>query len=92
MKLDRHGCLILDCHGGDTVVVNTKQPVGSQVKLAIYPNPTSDFLNLQMRTNLEVKNAHFRIVDVNGRVLKEVKSTMPKETHIVPVQSFAAGV
>ena len=92
MKLDRHGCLIPDCHGGDTVVVATKQPMGSPVKLAIYPNPTSDFLNFQLRSAMPIHEARFRVVDINGRVVKELESRMPKETHIVPVQGWPAGV
>ena len=92
MKLDRHGCLIPDCHGGDTVVVNTNQPVESQVKLAIYPNPTSDFLNFQLRSAMPIHEARFRVVDASGRVVKELESRMPKETHIVPVRGWAAGV
>ena len=92
MKLDRHGCLIPDCHGGDTVVVATKQPVGAQLRLAIYPNPTSDFLNFQLRSAMPIHKARFRVVDTSGRVVKELESRMPKETHIVPVQGWAAGV
>ena len=58
----------------------------------IYPNPANVLLKFQMRSDLPVNKGGFRVVDVNGKVIRAIKSVMPKETHIVPVHDWAAGV
>jgi hypothetical protein len=92
MKLDEHGCLIPGCEAGDTVSTTTLQPVDVPVQLAIYPNPTSDYLNFQLRTARPVQEATFRILDAQGRVLREFQSNHLQDTFIVPVEGWAAGV
>jgi hypothetical protein len=92
MKLDEHGCLIPGCEAGDTVSTTAVQPVEAPVRLAIYPNPTSDYLNFQLRTARPVQEATFRILDAQGRVLREFQSNHLQDTFIVPVEGWAAGV
>ena len=92
MKLDEHGCLIPGCEQNDTVTTAISLPVENPMQLAIYPNPTSDYLNFQLRMPQAIKAATFRIVDASGKVVREIESNMPRETHIVPVWGWAAGV
>ena len=92
MKLDGHGCLVPGCEEGDTVVPTTHLPVTPPMQLAIHPNPTTDYLNFQLRTPRHAPAATFRITDASGKVVREVGSTMPKGTHIVPVWDWEAGV
>ena len=58
----------------------------------IYPNPANDLLKFQMRSDLPSNGGDFSVVDVNGKVIREIKSFMPKETHTVPVHDWSAGV
>ena len=92
MKLDGHGCLVPGCEEGDTVVPTTHLPVTPPMRLAIHPNPATDYLNFQLRTPRHAPAATFRITDANGKVVREMGSTMPKGTHIMPVWDWEAGV
>ncbi len=92
MKLDEHGCLIPGCEAEDTVSTTIVQPIDAPVQLAIYPNPTTDYLNFQLRTARPVQEATFRIMDAQGRVLREFQSSHLQDTFIVPVGGWVAGV
>jgi hypothetical protein len=89
MKLDSFGCLIPGCNANDGPNAATEE--APSIRLTIYPNPTSDFLNFELRTPQLLQQASFRIFDSNGRVMKEVVSNSPKDTFIVPVREWAAG-
>jgi Secretion system C-terminal sorting domain len=90
MKLDSFGCLIPGCNSNDGPNITTEAE--TQIKLAIYPNPTSDFLNFELRMSTLPQRASFRIVDANGKVVKELKSDSPWNTIILPVRDWASGV
>ena len=75
-----------------SVISSIQLPVETPIQLAIHPNPTSDYLNFQLRTPKDIQTAHFRIVDANGRTVKEMESDLPKGTNIVPVHDWAGGV
>ncbi|HFA52127.1 MAG TPA: T9SS type A sorting domain-containing protein [Bacteroidetes bacterium] len=92
IKLDSFGCLIPGCQVNDTITATLDQPVASPPALAIYPNPARDYLNFQLRPHRPLRQAHFRIVDASGRVVQEIESDLPLETHIVPVWEWGAGV
>jgi hypothetical protein len=91
LKLDSFGCLIPGCQWQDTVTVSG-QPGKAAAELAIYPNPTSDYLNFQLRSPQAIPQAAFRILDAAGRVVKEFQSEHPGDTVIVPVWDWAPGV
>ncbi len=73
-------------------LVNGKETIEPQNAIYIYPNPTSDYLNFQLRTARPVQEATFRIMDAQGRVLREFKSSHLQDTFIVPLDGWAAGV
>jgi hypothetical protein len=73
-------------------LVNGKETIKPQNAIYIYPNPTTDYLNFQLRTARPVQEATFRILDVQGRVLREFQSNHLQDTFIVPVEGWAAGV
>ncbi|MCB0518484.1 MAG: T9SS type A sorting domain-containing protein [Lewinellaceae bacterium] len=71
----------------------TAEETAPEVKLAIYPNPTTDFLNFQLRgSQLLGRDGNFRIVDAGGKVVQEGQMAHPEATVIVPVWEWAAGV
>jgi Secretion system C-terminal sorting domain len=90
MKLDSFGCLIPGCNANDGPNATTEEQV--ELKLAIYPNPTSDFLNFELRSPRLPQSASFRIVDAMGKLVKELQSNSPRDTFIVPVREWASGV
>lgn len=60
-------------------------------QLSIFPNPTTDYLNFELRTTQPLQKASFRIYYANGKLVKELQSDSPKDTFIVPVWDWAAG-
>lgn len=90
MKLDSFGCLIPGCNANDGPNATTEEV--PSFHLAIYPNPTTAYLNFELRTPQLLQKASFRIYDINGRLVKEFVSDSPKDTFIVPVWDWEAGV
>ena len=88
LKLDQHGCLVPGCYTA-TEDTQGEEPT---IRLAIYPNPTSDYLNFYLRTPRPAKQASFRIINMEGKLMQSFKSDRPAATFIVPVQEWAAGV
>ncbi len=88
VKVDEHGCLVPGCHLPDAV-----DTPSDAIRLQIYPNPTTDFLNIFLKTKERSKDGQFRVVDINGR---EVKTFEPKDvaeiTYSLPVYDMAKGI
>ena len=61
--------------------LNTKQ-----TQLSIYPNPTSDFLNIQTLMNAQVSN--IKIIDIMGKVVLESKEI----SNNINVQKLSKGI
>ncbi len=89
MKVDKYGCLIPGCNANDGTGTTTEEDTA--VKLAIYPNPTSDLLNFQLQTTNPVSDAVFRIINAEGKMIKEIKTAYSQATFSVPVRDWAAG-
>ncbi len=88
LKLDGHGCLVPGCH----LIDATEEEAVPEIGLAIYPNPTTDYLNFYLKNARPSKGTSFRIVDAAGRAVKEFQSAAADATFIVPVWGWAAGV
>ena len=87
MKVDSFGCLIPGCH-----IVHTEELHEDVPHFAIHPNPTSDFLNFQLRGVIPKKGAQFRIINLQGHILKNMDVGYPGDTLIVPVSQWPAGI
>lgn len=90
LKLDGEGCLVPGCHLGLGVL-----PVGAttRVKLSLYPNPTSDYLNIYYQNTSSKRDLTFSVVDAMGRVLdRYTTADISEKTYIFPVQDLDAGV
>ena len=86
MKLDQHGCLVPGCE-----IVGTEETVPGTAHLAIYPNPTTDFLNFQLRGAIPEKGGLFRIVDAGGKVVKAFGAGHLGDTFVLPVSEWLTG-
>ena len=87
MKVDSFGCLIPGCQ-----LTATEEPGVLEIKLAVYPNPTSDFLNFELRGVATASKAAFRIVNTEGKVIEAMKTSHPETTFTLPVRGWSAGV
>jgi hypothetical protein len=87
MKVDSFGCLIPDCQ-----IVGTEEAQNGSVGIAIYPNPTSDFLNFQLRCKNVNDEGVFQILSSSGDVLKTMNSGQLGDTYIVPIGDWSAGI
>ncbi|MCF8246586.1 MAG: T9SS type A sorting domain-containing protein [Saprospiraceae bacterium] len=90
MKLDSFGCLIPGCNANDGPNATTEGRAGASI--AIYPNPTSDYLNFQLRGLAMTSKAEFRIVNAEGKVMEAMKTPHPDATFTLPVRDWEAGV
>jgi hypothetical protein len=88
LKLDQYGCLMPGCQLSDA----TNEGAQPKIQLAIYPNPTSDYLNFYLHSPNPVGEAMFRIVNGEGKLVKEFKSGTFNTTFILPVWDWASGV
>lgn len=58
-----------------------------RVKLAVYPNPAQDYLNIKHNSNLKLKGSQIKVLDSYGR---RVISTHLKESRL-DVSKLSAG-
>lgn len=87
LKLDQHGCLVPGCH-----LVDATQEKPFDIRLAIYPNPASDYLNFHLHANRPMKDVLFRVVSSDGRTIKSFQRISPNDTFILPIWDWEAGV
>ncbi len=88
LKLDEYGCLVPGCHIIDGVEELSEAPV----HLSMYPNPTSNYLNMYFRSERPVKKGMFRVYDTSGRLVHSFSAGRNDTTYIIPVWSWPKGV
>ena len=57
-----------------TVVNSITQAKGINLTVTAYPNPTTDFLTLEVK-DFELSTLHFQLFDMNGKLLQSEKIT-----------------
>ena len=87
LKVDEYGCLVPGCH-----ITTSAEVEPQEFRLKLYPNPTSDFLNIYVQSSPENKEGFLRIVDVQGRVIEEFKNNFTGITYVYPVYSLTDGM
>lgn len=89
LKVDQYGCLIPGCQGDYS---SAEEEALEAFKLAIYPNPASDFLNFELRNGHASKDTYFRIIDGLGRIVQDIPSRQVKGTVVVPLDGWQGGM
>ncbi|WP_052595023.1 T9SS type A sorting domain-containing protein [Aureispira sp. CCB-QB1] len=90
IKLDEQGCLVPGCH--TTTGVLPLEQEGA-ISLLLYPNPTTDYLNVHYYNKTTKEELTFCVVDLQGRVLHRYTTyDQSDKTYIVPVSGLVAGV
>ena len=87
LKLDQYGCLVPGCH-----LVDATQEKPLDIRLAIYPNPASDYLNFYLHANRPMKDVLFRVVNTEGRTIESFQCINPNATFILPIWDWEVGV
>ena len=88
LKLDQYGCLIPGCHLIDDVTET--ETVSYELKL--YPNPTSDYLNIFMRHHRGSRNFTFRILNGIGQEMAVFEQNIQEETLMIDLAGYGSGV
>ncbi len=64
-----------------SVVTGIEQAKGINLELSVYPNPTTDYLTLEVK-DFELSNLSFQLFDMQGKLLQKEKITS-NQTRIV---------
>ncbi len=86
IKTDEHGCLVPGCHLTDSVELPE-----DLIVIELYPNPTSDYLNIYYKQNILSNDAHFQIVNMNGQVVDSFQHVQAQTTYVVSVDHLPIG-
>ncbi|MAT56104.1 MAG: hypothetical protein CMN32_16665, partial [Saprospirales bacterium] len=87
---DSFGCLIPGCQLDDTTAVSGSPE--QTARLAIFPNPASDFLHFELRPAGITSTYTARIVDTNGKTMTEIPAVSTHTTYTLPVWHWPPGV
>lgn len=87
MKVDEHGCLIPGCEQ-----TSATEDFKEEVSVLLYPNPTTEFLNFQIQNLNPQKKLTCRILDNQGKVVKNLKEVNGGTTYFTPVHDLANGI
>ncbi|GIV35523.1 MAG: hypothetical protein KatS3mg031_3058 [Chitinophagales bacterium] len=87
MKVDEYGCLVPGCH----LVNASEENRERDVRLTLYPNPASDFLNVWYYS-ADGKGASFKVKDLQGKTLKSFETKQRDVTLIIPVWDYEPGI
>lgn len=89
LKLDEHGCLVPNCQ----LTTGILPPYATnKINLSLYPNPTSDYLNIHYYNLQTAEDLTFSIIDLQGRILQSyTTSDVSDKTYMLPVYDLVAG-
>ncbi|MFQ5446165.1 MAG: T9SS type A sorting domain-containing protein [Saprospiraceae bacterium] len=73
-------------------ITATGEVDAATIRIDVFPNPVSGYLNFQLEGVPVLKKAVFRIMDVYGKTLRTLESTTPQATQSVPVRDWPPGV
>ena len=90
MKVDSFGCLIPGCQLDDTTAVSGSPE--QTARLAIFPNPASDFLHFELRPASITSTFTARILDANGKTITEIPAVSAHTTYTLPLWHWPPGV
>lgn len=66
-----------------------KENINSEFEILAYPNPTSDFLNLEIKTDNKSYDIELEIIDISGKVVlnQKIKESISK----INLSNFSKG-
>ena len=90
LKVDQYGCLIPGCQGDFVDTADEFSP--SLFRILLYPNPAQEELYVHFQTRQFNRNNRFRIISLDGRVMREFTSGGDEGTFIIPVRNYPSGM
>lgn len=72
-----------------SVVTGLEQASGILLSCSVYPNPTTDFLNLSIG-NYNIKNLYYQLYDGNSKLIEDKKITTENER--ISLVELATGI
>ncbi len=86
-QVDINGTTSLNSH----IIDLFRTSDGNQV--SVYPNPTTDLVNVDFFVN-KTSNILIKLVDINGRIIKQVKNVANEGANHIPIQlsEFSKGL
>ena len=85
LKLDEYGCLVPGCH-----IVDNITSLENDIEVKIYPNPTTDYLNIFIKGELDKGIA--RIVNLEGRTMNTFDVEGRNSTFIYSISHLPNGI
>ncbi|MBA3647839.1 MAG: T9SS type A sorting domain-containing protein [Chitinophagales bacterium] len=89
VKLDSNGCLQPGC---DTIATAIIEVTDLRSELIIYPNPASDHATVLYNVPPNTKAALLQVVDLAGRLVKELKLVPNKHEATIDVLQWNGGI
>ncbi len=80
-----------DNHFKYSDVIAVKRNVDLNPSVSLYPNPTTEILNV-MISNADVTKIQVRVLDVVGKIIYENNNLMSNEINNIPVADFPSGM
>lgn len=92
LSIDQNGCL--DQYGCDEnlILTSSEDITYNNHLIKIYPNPTSDYLNISIREGTPNRSTQFRIVNIEGVVLETLQHTVLDITYRLPIKHLPTGI
>jgi len=87
VKLDEWGCLVPGCQD----IVSSTDKLDPQFGLKLYPNPTSDVLNVYI-DHEQGSSLSLVISNMQGQQMKNIEVGLSKLTMMIDITSFPVGV
>jgi hypothetical protein len=87
-KVTPDGCLDTLC---DLSTALFEPSITSEV-IKVYPNPASEVLNIYFKNNQNRKDGLFRLIDINGRTVLELKAAQNDLEYKMPLEKYASGI
>jgi len=90
IKVDEQGCLVPDCHLVDTTSIGPEPFIN--LSLDIFPNPTSDYINIHYQNPQHTTNSHIQIINTLGQIVYRGQPALSEVTLIVPCHAWERGI
>ena len=89
VKVDEFGCLVPDCQLVSTDELPATEP---PFQILTYPNPTTDRLNVFLKTAPGAGSHTGELLDATGRSVRQFGGTAAEVTYVLDTQELPAGV
>ena len=73
-------------------IVLSEKKIKEKSELKIFPNPTSNFLNLEFSGDLKLKSAYVHIFDSLGRLVKQIPPEQLRGSISISIKEWESGI